>query len=77
MTPIHRIPRDSPETLTELIDLEGPHDKGIRATLYDAADHDSKDDSLGIMLDWAMQLRDETGRDWGQCISTAMTLFYG
>jgi hypothetical protein len=79
MTPIHRIPRDTRATLTELIDAEGAN-WGIAPALQDELDHipnDGDDKHATIMLDWAMQLRAETGRSWGECIRTAQVLYYG
>lgn len=79
MTPIHKIPMgDTTRTLTQLIDDESSTStRDAHEMLIVLSDHDSKDESLSITLDWAMQLRAETGRSWGECIDTAMILFYG
>jgi hypothetical protein len=45
--------------------------------LAQLVDHTGDQQAINTTLDWAMQLRDETGRDWGECISTAMTMFFG
>jgi hypothetical protein len=76
MTPIHRIPRDGDTTLTQTIDTEGPHPMPGDALAH-LVDHTGDQQAINTTLDWAMQLRDETGRDWGECISTAMTMFFG
>jgi hypothetical protein len=35
------------------------------------------EEHTSMMLDWAAQLRDETGRSWGECIRTAQIMYYG
>lgn len=77
ITPINRIPLEN-MTEGELMNSEptdqpySPED-GLVALL----DHDDNPVSLSITLDWAMQLRDRTGRDWGECIRVAMIAYYG
>lgn len=75
MTPIHRIPLNADTTLTQIIESEGPHacadDVMIEMTEHSAGMHTE------VTMDWAAQIRDETGMDWGTCISTAMTMYFG
>jgi hypothetical protein len=76
MTPIHRIPREDSPSLVRIIDVEGPHPEAGDA-LAQLIDHTGDQQAISITLDWAAQLRDDTGRAWGECISTAMTMFFG
>lgn len=81
MTPIARIPfeADSPPLHTIVkgeLDSLGRY-RGIAQALEDAITHDQKEDSLSVMLDWAMQIRNEMGISWGESIDAAMILFYG
>jgi hypothetical protein len=39
--------------------------------------HDKDEDRLSVLLDWAMQIRNEMGISWGESIRAASILFYG
>lgn len=79
--PIYRIPLDGMTlSLTDLMDVEGPHDNNPLTAMQNEVDAqrvDSKPEDTSIMLDWAAQLRNETGRSWGECIRTAQIMYYG
>lgn len=75
-TPIYRIPRDPEVSLQEIINAEAPH-LNIENSMTALHDHCDDENSLSITLDWAAQLRDETGCDWGTAIDTAMTMYFG
>jgi hypothetical protein len=80
MTPIYRIPleADSP-TLHTIVRSEIDQKGSIALTdiMREACTHDSNDDSVSVMLDWAMQIRQELGYSWSECIDAAMILYYG
>ena len=80
MTPIHRIPQgDSGMTLATIVSMElGNCPKlSTQAILQDLIAHDSDNDSFGVMMDWAMQIRDSLGISWGESIHAASILYYG
>lgn len=64
-------------TLADLIDDEADQSLTIAGAMNLATQHCKDDDHLRTMLDWAAQLRDQTGRDWSECIDTAMTMYFG
>ena len=35
------------------------------------------EDHFSVFLDWAMQLRESTGRSWGECLEYAAILYFG
>lgn len=76
MTPIHRIP-------TEGMPLETvvTHEMGRAGTMHEQIaellSHTDDTDHISCTLDWAMQIRDTFGFDWAECISIAMTLYFG
>lgn len=80
MTPIHKIPTDN-STLTlagivnEELGMHGGWD--IPEAFLNSLAHDRKEDSLSCMMDWAMQIRQEMGISWGECIRAASILYYG
>ena len=77
MTPINRIPLAG---MTEqgMIDSEGNRGS-IEAgdALTALIDHTGDQDAISCTLDWAMQLRDRTGCDWGTAIDIAMVAYFG
>lgn len=79
MTPIHRLPRDSEVSLVESIADEKIENTPIRIALSMLILRDEGEDSthLSITLDWAAQIRDETGFDWGTCIRYAQIAYFG
>lgn len=80
MTPINRIPQlDSELPLNALIAGEMKNDNPeIGDMLRELADHArGNQEHLSCTMDWAMQIRDELGIDWGNAIEVAMTLYFG
>lgn len=80
MRPIYRIPQhDYSKPLASVVmdeyDAVGRLDGDTAAALTDAVDHD--DEHLEFMLDWAMQIRMETGLRWDICIRVASVFYYG
>jgi hypothetical protein len=78
ITPIHRIPLDE-YTEMQLINSETREtpfsEPGDALTVL--IDHTGDQNHISLTLDWAMQLREKTGQDWGTCIEVAMTLYFG
>ena len=80
MTPIHRIPRmDSALPLSAVIaaELENRPNLTLHEILGEMLLHDSDENSFGILMDWAMQIRSEFGISWAECIDAASILYYG
>lgn len=81
MTPIHRIPQDGEVALATAVNMELTTSPITPAELHSELEfmlkHDDKSDSLGILFDWAMQIRAEFGYDWASCIRAAGILYYG
>lgn len=80
MTPIHKIPleADSPSLVSMVkgeLDMHGSWN--ISQAFLNSLAHDQKEDSLSVMMDWAMQIRNEMGISWGECINAASILYYG
>ena len=80
MTPIHRIPRmDSALPLSAIIaaELQNCPKLSTQGILEDLIRHDSDENSFGIMMDWAMQIRETLGISWGESLHAASILYYG
>jgi hypothetical protein len=82
MTPIHRIPQgDSGQTLGKTVSDEiqslGYGGIPVGDSLAQLIDQDGNQETLGICMDWAMQIRAELGISWGESIQAAMVLLYG
>jgi hypothetical protein len=82
MTPIHRIPAgDTESNLSSRVSAElkalGEGNAVTADSLRELISHDSNEETLSCCMDWAMQIRAETGLDWGSSIEAAMILFYG
>lgn len=78
-TPIHRIPLED-MTEGQMINAEvgaGQVFGSIAEELTALIDHTDAEDALSITLDWAMQIREKTGHDWGTCIAVASTAYFG
>jgi hypothetical protein len=80
MTPIHKIPleADSPSLVSIVkgeLDMHGAWN--IPQAFLNSLAHDQNEDHLSIMMDWAMQIRQEMGISWGECINAASILYYG
>jgi hypothetical protein len=80
MTPIHKIPleSDSPPLHAIVRDELGIDGKWtIQDAFLNSLVHDKDEDRLSVLLDWAMQIRNEMGISWGESIRAASILFYG
>lgn len=78
-TPINRIPLDE-YTEMQLINSETRKETSFLSpgdALTVLIDHTGDQTHISLTLDWAMQLRERTGQDWGTCIEVAMTLYFG
>lgn len=80
MLPIHRIPQhDNDKPLARIVldewDAVGRNDGDTASALHDALEHD--EDHIEFMLDWAMQIRSETGLRWDICLRVASVFYYG
>lgn len=77
MTPINRIPLAG---MTEqgMIDSETASvEWEIGDALAALIDHTGDQNALSITLDWAMQLRERAGCDWGTAIRVGMIAYFG
>ena len=80
MTPIRRIPQmDSALPLSAIVsaELQNRPNLTLHEILGEMLLHDSDSDSFGCMMDWAMQIRQEFGISWAECIDAASILYYG
>ncbi len=78
-TPIYRIPL---EDMTEGQMINAEVDAGqtfgsIESEITQLIDHSDDENALSVTLDWAMQIRNRTGQDWGTCIRVASTAYFG
>lgn len=76
MHPISRMPLED-MTEMQIINIEAVGEYSIPEAMAILLEHSQNSTDLSFTLDWAMQLRDRTGQDWGTCIRVAMIAFYG
>jgi len=69
------LPPDGREDLIQDPAIKG--DQGIGEILSQLTEHDSQDQSLSVVLDWAWRIRDEYALDWDDAIEIAMLAYYG
>lgn len=79
--PIHRIPLeiDSPP-LHQIVqgELEGKDQRNAAQCMIELVAHSKgNEEHILVTLDWAMQIRESMGMDWGNAIDAAMTLYFG
>lgn len=83
MTPIHRIPMEgiamglSDLVSNEIASLGTKTPMQILEVFAAEYRENASNEHIGVMLDWAMQARMETGFDWAMCIRYAQVAFYG
>ena len=80
MTPINRIPMEADSgTLNAIVrgELDNRDINSLTDMITEFNTHDQSENGLSITLDWAMQIRQELGYSWSECIDAAMILYYG
>jgi hypothetical protein len=64
-------------TLSQIVNAERIGHIDIKDSIIDCFSHDETETHLSIMLDWAMQIRNDLGIEWGECIRISSILYYG
>ena len=78
MQAIARIPLDAETPNIATLVENREFDAEIGDKLRELADHAAGNQMhLSNCMDWAMQIRDNLGITWGECIDAAMTLYFG
>jgi hypothetical protein len=80
MTPINRIPMEADSgTLNAIVrgELDNRDINSLTDMITEFNHHDQSENGLSCTLDWAMQIRQELGYSWSECIDAAMILYYG
>ena len=67
--PLHRMVRGELDAI--------PRERNTADELQNAISHSRDEEHISCMMDWAMQIRQELGYSWGDCIDAAMILYYG
>ena len=75
-TPITRIPLGDVPLHTQVLNEKGGA-HALDDQLMHLATHDDNAGRLTTTLDWAMQIRNEFGLPWAECINIAMIFYYG
>ena len=79
MRPISRIPKtDSSHSLAELFQIEQIQNRDAADAMTELVSHSKGNPyHINCCLDWAMEIRDSLGIDWGTAIEFAMRMYFG
>ncbi len=76
MTPINRIPKEE-FSLEQIVSAEMGN-RSLPEVFLELHTHSKGNaEHISCCMDWAMEIRDRMGIEWGNAIDVAMTLYFG